>query len=129
MYIIIIVYIIITVIGCAFGGIVRHILTNFVNRLIGEQFPWGTLVVNSVGSFLLGLILGIDLSSVDKPMSSFIGLGFCGGLTTFSTFSIETFRLVSKKAWYKASSNMLLSVLVCFFCVLVGHILGELATK
>ena len=86
---------------------------------LGDRFPWDTLVVNSIGSFLLGALLGSDIAS--GGIMSFLLLGFCGGLTTFSTFSFQTFSLVSKRAWYKALSNMILSVVpaYCVYCVVM----------
>ena len=111
-----------SVIGCALGGIVRYLGTKFVTRLSGERFPWDTLVVNSIGSFLLGVLFGAGIAS--GGTMSFLLLGFCGGLTTFSTFSFQTFSLVSKRAWYKALSNMIVSVVLCVLCVLCGYVIG-----
>ena len=111
-----------SVIGCALGGIVRYLGTKFVARLAGERFPWDTLVVNSIGSFLLGALLGSDMASGGTV--TFLLLGFCGGLTTFSTFSLQTFSLISQKAWYEALSSILVSVVLCVLCVLCGYVIG-----
>lgn len=126
--------ILLTFIGCALGGVFRYLVTLLIARFFGEQFPWGTLVVNAVGSFLLGLVLGSGLSAKDVWLSSdsayaFAALGFCGGLTTFSTFSLQTFSLVSDQAWGKALANILGSVLLCVFCVLSGYATGEGLTE
>jgi CrcB protein len=128
------VLILLTFIGCALGGVFRYLVTLLIARFFGEQFPWGTLVVNAVGSFLLGLVLGSGLSAKDVWLSSdsayaFAALGFCGGLTTFSTFSLQTFSLVSDQAWGKALANILGSVLLCVFCVLSGYATGEGLTE
>ena len=112
-----------SVIGCALGGIVRYLGTKFVARLAGERFPWDTLVVNSIGSFLLGVILGYDMAAGGSV--TFLLIGFCGGLTTFSTFSLQTFSLISKKAWYTALSSMLVSIVFCVLCVLCGYVIGS----
>ena len=117
-------------IGCALGGVFRYLGTLLITRFFGEGFPWGTLVVNAVGSFLLGLVLGNGFVAKDIWLSSdgayvFAALGFCGGLTTFSTFSLQTFSLVSDQAWGKALANIVGSVALCVFCVLSGYSMGE----
>ena len=117
-------------IGCALGGVFRYLGTLWITRFFGEGFPWGTLVVNAVGSFLLGLVLGNGFVAKDIWLSSdgayvFAALGFCGGLTTFSTFSLQTFSLVSDQAWGKALANIVGSVALCVFCVLSGFAMGE----
>ena len=119
-----------TFIGCALGGVFRYLGTLWITRFFGEGFPWGTLVVNAVGSFLLGLVLGNGFVAKDIWLSSdgayvFAALGFCGGLTTFSTFSLQTFSLVSDQAWGKALANIVGSVALCVFCVLSGYSMGE----
>ena len=126
--------ILLTFIGCALGGVFRYLGTLLIARFFGEGFPWGTLVVNAVGSFLLGLVLGSGFVAKDIWLSSdstyvFIALGFCGGLTTFSTFSLQTFSLISKQAWGKAFANILGSVMLCVFCVLSGYAMGEGLTQ
>ena len=126
--------ILLTFIGCALGGVFRYLGTLWITRFFGEGFPWGTLVVNAVGSFLLGLVLGSGLVAKDIWLSSdgayvFAALGFCGGLTTFSTFSLQTFSLVSDQAWGKALANIVGSVALCVFCVLSGFAMGEGLTQ
>ena len=112
----------------------RYLGTLLIARFFGEGFPWGTLLVNAIGSFLLGLVLGNGFVAKDIWLSSggayaFTALGFCGGLTTFSTFSLQTFSLVSDQAWGKALANILGSVLLCVFCVLSGYAMGEGLTQ
>jgi CrcB protein len=102
------VFILLTFIGCALGGVFRYLGTLLIARFFGEGFPWGTLLVNAIGSFLLGLVLGNGFVAKDIWLSSggayaFTALGFCGGLTTFSTFSLQTFSLVSIRPGVKRS--------------------------
>ena len=123
-------FILLTFIGCALGGVFRYLGTLLIARFFGEGFPWGTLLVNAIGSFLLGLVLGNGFVAKDIWLSSggayaFVALGFCGGLTTFSNFSLQTFSLVSDQAWGKALANILGSVALCVFCVLSGYAMGE----
>ena len=127
-------FILLTFIGCALGGVFRYLGMLLITRFLGEGFPWGTLLVNAIGSFLLGLVLGSGSIAKDIWLSSdgayaFTALGFCGGLTTFSTFSLQTFSLVSDQAWGKALANILGSVALCVFCVLSGYAMGEGLTQ
>ena len=92
------------------------------------------MVVNAVGSFLLGLFLGSGFVAKELWLSSnsaytFAALGFCGGLTTFSTFSLQPFSLISKQDWGKALANILGNVLLCVFCALSGYAIGEVITQ
>ena len=128
------VFILLIFIGCALGGVFRYLGALLIDRLLGEGFPWGTLVVNAGGSFLLGLFLGSGFVAKELWLFSngayaLAALGFCGGLTTFSTFSLQTFSLISKQVWGKALANILVSVLLCVFCVLSGYATGEGLTQ
>ena len=101
--------ILLTFIGCALGGVLRYLGTLLIARFFGEGFPWGTLVVNAVGSFLLGLFLGSGFIAKELWLSSngayaFAALGFCGGLTTFSTFACEFNAFVQREELGKASA-------------------------
>ncbi len=111
-------------IGCALGGICRYLGMTMISRLLGERFPWGTFFVNALGSFLLGLVLGSGIAT-DEGGRAFVAIGFCGGLTTFSTFSLQTFSLVTERAWERALANVVGSVLICVLCVVSGFAIGE----
>ena len=118
------------VLGCALGGALRFLLTAALRGRFGDAFPWGTLTVNALGSFLLGLVLslGVDTEAswqhADRFNATF-AIGFCGGLTTFSTFSLETLSLLSQGRKERVAYNVFGSVLVCTFCVLIGYWLGQ----
>lgn len=119
-----------TALGCALGGIFRFLGMTLVTRILGERFPWGTLVINGLGSFLLGLILGSGIVVGESWLSfdgahAFAAIGFCGGLTTFSTFSLQTFSLFTEQAWGRMLGNILGSVLLCVLCVVSGYAIGE----
>lgn len=116
--------------GSALGGVVRYLGSGLITRICGERFPWGTLGVNLLGSFLLGLILGAGAGGnvgglTGNATFAFLGIGFCGGLTTFSTFSLQSFALVSEQAWGRILGNVLGSVLLCLLCVVSGYAVGE----
>lgn len=112
------------------GGICRYLGITLVTRYFGERFPWGTLAVNALGSFLLGWLMAVISGTAPVWLSSdeaqvFAMVGFCGGLTTFSTFSLQTFSLVAEQAWGRALGNVLGGVLLCVFCVVSGYAIGE----
>ena len=104
------------------GCLSRYLLSGWVYKLLGEHFPYGTLVVNILGSFLLGLLMELSLHSTLIPVNLRIGLsvGFLGGLTTFSTFSYETFKLLENGELLSAGMNAGLSLLVCLMCCWLG---------
>ena len=124
------VLILLTAFGSALGGVCRYLGMTLVTRLLGERFPWGTLIVNGLGSFLLGLILGGGIVAGKGWLSfegahAFAAIGFCGGLTTFSTFSLQTFSLFTEQSWGRMLANILGSVLLCVLCVVSGYAIGE----
>jgi CrcB protein len=108
----------------AMGCLARYFLSGWVYGVFGRSFPYGTFAVNIIGAFILGLIMEIGLRSTLIPPTLRIGLtvGFMGGLTTFSTFSYETFRLLEDGEFLIASANVLLSILVCLAFTWAGII-------
>ncbi|MEJ2579159.1 MAG: fluoride efflux transporter CrcB [Kineosporiaceae bacterium] len=99
--------------GAAVGAPLRYLTDLFVQRRHDSVFPWGTLAVNAAGSLLLGVLVGADLGAGGPTwVITLLGTGFCGALTTFSTFGYETFRLVEDGAWLEAGVNVLASVVV-----------------
>jgi len=106
----------------ALGCLTRYFLSGWVYTLCGQTFPSGTLAVNIVGAFCIGLIMEFSLRSMLISPALRIGLtvGFLGGLTTFSTFSYETFRLLEDGEFIIAAANVLVSVLVCLVFTWLG---------
>jgi CrcB protein len=115
-------------IGGALGSVARFWCSGAVARLIGETFPWGTLVVNVVGSFIIGFAataMGPDgRIFVGTTARQFVMTGFCGGFTTFSSFSLQSLNLLNDGEWVHAASNVGLSVALCFISVWLGHVLA-----
>ncbi|TWJ33508.1 fluoride efflux transporter CrcB [Geobacter argillaceus] len=106
----------------ALGCLGRFYLSGMVYDLLGRTFPYGTFVVNILGAFLIGLIMEFALRSTLVSPNLRIGLtvGFLGGLTTFSTFSYETFRLLEEGEFLIATGNVLGSVLICLAFTWLG---------
>ncbi len=106
----------------ALGCVTRYYLSGWVYDLLGRSFPSGTFAVNILGAFLIGLIMEFGLRSTLLPVNLRTGLtiGFLGGLTTFSTFSFETFRLLEDGELLTATTNVLVSVIVCLTFTWLG---------
>ncbi len=111
----------------ALGCLTRYFLSGWVYDLLGRSFPYGTFAVNIVGAFIIGLIMEFSMRSTLIPANLRIGLtiGFLGGLTTFSTFSYETFRLLEDGEFLIAGANVLLSVAVCLVFTWLGIITAK----
>lgn len=107
---------------CAGGGLTRYYLSGWIYSLLGRSFPYGTLVVNVVGAYLIGVVMETGLRSTLLPDTLRIGLtvGFLGGLTTFSTFSYETFKLLEEGQLLFAFANVAASVLICLLFTWLG---------
>jgi len=107
---------------CAGGGLARYYFSGWVYGLLGRAFPYGTFAVNVVGAYLIGLVMELGLTSTLISDTLRVGLtvGFMGGLTTFSTFSYETFTLLEEGRFGVAFANVLASVAVCLVCTWLG---------
>ncbi len=114
--------------GGALGAVLRFFISTGVYHWLGRGFPYGTLSVNLIGSFLIGLMteaLLLQRVSLSIEYRSAILIGLFGSLTTFSTFSLDTLYLIEQGQLVKAALNVLISVLVCIFAVWVGLTLGR----
>ncbi|QDE31069.1 MULTISPECIES: fluoride efflux transporter CrcB [Shewanella] len=108
--------------GGSIGAVLRYLLSIFMIQLFGSSFPFGTLLVNLLGSFLMGAVYTLgQLSHVSPEIKSLVGIGLLGALTTFSTFSNETLLLLQEGLWFKAILNVLLNVTLCLFMVYLGQ--------
>jgi len=109
-------------VGSAIGGVSRYLFGGVIQRLTAGTFPVGTLAVNITGSFLLGMILryGVETPTITPEVRAFLTVGFCGGYTTFSTFSYETAALMEDGQWPRAALYVLLSVGVSLLATFLG---------
>ena len=110
--------------GGAVGAPLRYLTDRFVSGRHDSLFPWGTFTVNVVGSFVLGLLAGAALVGAGNSSAGLLlGVGLCGALTTYSTFSYETARLFEQRARLFAVANIAVSVLAGLLAVTVGYAL------
>jgi CrcB protein len=116
-------------VGSALGGMARFWCSGVIARMFGETFPWGTLIVNISGSFVIGLIAALTAPDGRVFISSTARLalmaGFCGGYTTFSSFSLQTLSLLNDGEWTYATGNIAGSVTFCLAAVWAGYALGN----
>ena len=114
-------------VGSALGGVSRYLIGSLVHKLMETPFPAGTLLVNVTGSFLLGLFLrfALDSPTLTPELRAFLTVGFCGGYTTFSTFSYETVALLERGEGKLAALYTILSVGLA----VVATVLGILAAR
>ena len=115
--------------GGALGTLGRYVLSVLALPISG-QMPWGTIVINITGSFLIGFFGTLTLAHGRFPISEnwrlFVMIGVCGGYTTFSSFSLQTLDLMRQGALTRAAVNVAASVVLCVAAVAVGHQLAAL---
>ena len=113
--------------GGAVGAVFRFLVSNGIHSFMGRGFPYGTLTVNVMGSFVMGIsyVMLIERLNVSPEWRAFIIVGLLVAFTTFSTFSIETLVLIQNSELSKAMLNVLLSVLLCVMGSWIGLILGR----
>ena len=107
--------------GGAIGAPVRYLVDRAVQLRHDTPFPWGTLVVNVLGCFVLGALAGAGTAE-SGPVFAVLGTGFCGALTTYSTFSYETLRLVEGRSFFYAPANCAISVVAGVGAAYVGYV-------
>jgi CrcB protein len=116
-------------VGGALGSVARYWLATFVAGLTGPYFPWGTLLINVVGSFVIGWFGAWTGSSgsvaVPTDIRVFVMVGICGGFTTFSAFSLQTLELMYAGEALRAGCYILGSVVLCLLAVWAGAVLGR----
>ncbi len=117
-------------VGGALGSVGRFWLASLIAERYGTGFPWGTLVINVSGSLVIGLFAALNETEghmgASPTFRQFFMIGICGGYTTFSSFSLETWRQIQSGNWLHASSYVMLSVFLCLIAVWLGYLLGGL---
>ena len=117
-------------VGGAMGSVARFWLTSAMTALTGPRFPWGTLLINVLGSFVIGLVAGVTLIpsrvGVHPDIRIFLMTGVCGGFTTFSAFSLQTLELMQAGDMVPALGYAMSSVVFCVAATFCGWALGRL---
>jgi CrcB protein len=112
-------------IGSGIGGVARFWVGVAVARFAGEAFPWGTLLINVVGSFVIGYFATLTAPDGLRPTGIearlFVMVGLCGGFTTFSAFSLQTIDLLRNGATGRALAYIVASVVLCLVVTVIGH--------
>lgn len=118
----------IVMVGGALGTLARYVVSVLMLP-VSKELPWGTIVINVTGSFLIGLFGTLTLASgrypVPENLRLFVMIGLCGGYTTFSSFSLQTLDLLRAGAVGRASVNIVGSVVVCILAVAAGHAIAS----
>jgi CrcB protein len=116
--------IVLVFLGGAAGSMWRFWWSGLVAQRFGETFPFGTLVVNMVGSTIIGIVAGflmhVSNSGIVAALQQLLVVGICGGLTTFSSFSLQTYNLIVDRRWLAALSNIVFSTGLSLGCVTLG---------
>lgn len=115
--------------GGGLGSLARWGVSGWVAERVGQTFPWGTLVVNVTGSFVIGLVAALTEPEgrwlAPASFRQFFMLGVCGGYTTFSSFSLQTLNLAREGEWVHAGANAVFSPVLCLLAVWLGHGAGQ----
>ena len=114
-------------VGGAAGSVLRYVTSGLAIRWLGLDFPYGTLIVNVVGSFLIGLVQALagEARVIPEPARLFLSVGVMGGFTTYSAFSYETVRLIELDAWGRALANVVVTTFVCLAVCVLGMAAGR----
>ena len=115
--------------GAAVGAPARYLTDRAVQARHDSVFPWGTLTVNVVGSFVLGMLAAAATrGAVSSGLTAAVGTGFCGALTTYSTFGYETLRLTEERAGFEAVANVVASLATGLGAAALGWAVGAALT-
>ena len=109
-------------VGAIFGANARYVLSRYAARLLGPVFPYGTLIINVLGSFIAGffIVWTTERVLVDPRWRLLVVVGFCGGFTTFSSFAFETMGYFEQGQWMLMATNVFANNLLCLAAALAG---------
>lgn len=111
--------------GGAIGAVARYLTGLAVLRLVGAGFPWGTLAINVIGSFLMGVLVVVLAERDAMRLAPFLMMGILGGFTTFSTFSLDTIGLIDRGEVGMAAGYVLASVVLTLGAIVLGMVMAR----
>ena len=119
--------VVLVAVGGAIGSVARYGVGALTAQLFGPAFPWGTLVVNLTGSFLIALVMHVALtgSAISVELRTFLTTGIMGGFTTYSSFNYETLALLNQRAYGLAGLNLAATVVGCMLAGILGLAAGR----
>ena len=114
--------------GAALGGVLRYWLSNYTYKFFPESFPYGTLIVNVTGSFILGLTMFYlyDKELIGPQLRILLTIGFCGGFTTFSSFTYETVSLFREAQIWPGLLNIMLNLILCLIGIYLAYFISKM---
>ena len=113
-------------VGGALGAILRYLMTQWFSWVLVSRFPWGILCCNVLGSFFIGLLFVHEFFGAKNYMKELLLIGFLGGFTTFSSFSLDTVQLFLNHQWLLSGWNVLVNVVFCLLGCYLGIQVGQL---
>ncbi len=118
----------IVALGAALGGGLRYWVSDVSYKFLPSTFPYGTLAVNVIGSFIVGIIIFLfdEKELITPGVKLFLTIGFCGGFTTFSTFSLETINLLKDSQFISGLLNILLNLFLSLAGVIAAYIISKI---
>lgn len=121
------IHILFIALGGAIGAVLRHVANGAALRMAGPEFPYGTLGVNVIGSFAMGLFIAwlVTHEPQSANLRAFVSVGLLGAFTTFSTFSLDTITLIERGALAQATLYIMASVMIAIVALWVGLVLGK----
>ena len=114
--------------GAAIGGSLRYWFSGFIYKFLPATFPYGTLIINVAGSFILGIVMFYlnEKEMISQEVRLLLAVGFCGGFTTFSTFSYETINLIKDAQYTGAVLNVFLNVALSLLGIFLAYLISRL---
>ncbi len=126
-----VIHVVLVFVGGALGSVARYLVATWAAATYGPGFPWGTVIVNVAGSFLISVVMGLALETpaITPSVRLFLTTGFMGGFTTYSSFNYETLHFLDQGAVSRALLNLALTVVACLTSGALGLMVARLVAR